>query len=67
LSGLGELWENCDLRNWWDVVYVDTKQFLRRQNQGRRNHYLDGFLAKESRFELQLQGGLERSGSTMTR
>ena len=38
------------------------KQYLMGQDQGRGSHCLDGFLAKKSRSELQLQRGSERSG-----
>lgn len=64
MSGLGELWVDCDFRSWWDVVFVDTKQCLRRRNQGRGSYYLNEFLVMESRSELQLQEILERIGST---
>lgn len=64
MQGLGELWADCDLRSWWDAISVDTEQCLRRPNQGRGNHYLNGFLAKESRSKLQSEGGFERSGLT---
>lgn len=51
------------LGSWWGVFAVEVEQYLTGHKQSRGSRYLDIFLAKKSKSELQSQRGSKRSRS----